>query len=75
LALLATEQRLTKAGLVGMDRAEVWQAIYDDAIAALRRHRLDRLGYVLDQRRQRERLEVKLHSPRLDLGQVEDVVD
>ena len=69
------EQRLPEAGLVGVDRAEVGRAIDDDPIAVLRRHRLDRLGHVLDQRRQRERFEVKLHAPRLDLRQVEDVVD
>ena len=69
------EQRLPEAGLVGVDRAEVRRAIDDDAIGVLRRHRLDRLGHVLDQRRQRERFEVKLHAPRLDLRQVENVVD
>ena len=69
------EQRLAKAGLVGVDRAEVRPAIDDNPIAVLRRHRLDRLGHVLDQRRQRERFEMKLHAPRLDLGEVENVVD
>ena len=58
-----------------MDRAEVRPAIDDNTIAVLRRHRLDRLGHVLDQRRQREQFEVKLHSPRLDLGEVQNVVD
>ena len=69
------EQRLAKPDLVGVDRAEVRPAIDDNTIAVLRRHRLDRLGHVLDQRRQRERFEMKLHSPRLDLGEVENVVD
>ena len=58
-----------------MDRAEVRPAIDDNTIAVLRRHRLDRLGHVLDQRRQRKQFEVKLHSPRLDLGEVQNVVD
>jgi hypothetical protein len=31
--------------------------------------------HVVDQRQQRERLEVKLHAPCLDLRQVENVVD
>ena len=58
-----------------MDSAEVGRAINDDAIAVLRGHRLDSFGDILDQRRQRERFEVKLHAPRLDLRQIEDVVD
>src|SRR5262245_39339744 len=68
------EQRLPKTGLIGVDRAQVPRTISDDTIGVLRRHRLDRLGHVLDQGYYRERFEVKLHSPRLDLGQVEDVV-
>src|SRR5207244_1385170 len=40
-----------------------------------RAHRLDGLGHVLDHGHQRERFEMKLHAPRLDLGEVEDVVD
>ena len=50
-------------------------AIDDEAVAVLRRHRLDRLGHVLDHGHQRERFEMKLHPPCLDLGQVENVVD
>src|SRR5262245_53570087 len=69
------EQRLTEPRLVGVDRAEIRRAINHHAIGVLRRHRLDRLGYVLDCRHEQERFEVKLHSPRLDLGQIEDVVD
>ena len=44
-------------------------------VAVLRRERADRLHHVLDQRRDRERLDVELHLARLDLGEVEDVVD
>jgi hypothetical protein len=69
------EQRLPEAGLVGVHRAQVSRTIDYDPIGVLRRHRFDRLGHVLDQGGQRERFEVKLHSPRLDLRQVEDVVD
>ena len=58
-----------------MDRAEVRWAIGDDAVAILRRHRLDGLSHTLDHRRQRECFEVKLHPPGLDLGQIENVVD
>ena len=36
---------------------------------------LDGFGHIIDQRHQRERFEVKLHTPGLDLGEVEDVVD
>ena len=61
------EQRLTEADLVGVDRAEVRWAFDDEAVAILRGHRLDRLGHVLDQRHERERFKMKLHSPRLDL--------
>ena len=77
--LLALLARLSSAC-----RSRIWSAwivprsgvaIDDDPIAVLRRHRLDRLGHVLDQRRQRERFEMKLHPPGLDLGEVEDVVD
>ena len=69
------EQRLAKAGLVGMDGAEIGGAIDDDAVAVLLRQRLHGLDDVLDQRSERERFEVKLHSPGFDLGQVENVVD
>jgi hypothetical protein len=69
------EQRLPKAGLVGVGGAEIGLAIDNDAIAVLCGHRLDGLGHVLDQRRQRKRLEMKLHAPCLDLRQVEDVID
>src|SRR5262249_48907857 len=69
------EQRLPEAGLVGVDRAEIRRAIDHRAIGVLRRHRLDGLGDVLDRGHERERFEVKLHSPRFDLGEVEDVVD
>ena len=42
------EQGLPEAGLVGEVRAEVRWAIDDEAVAVLRGHRLDGLGYVLD---------------------------
>ena len=66
---------LPEAGLVGVDRVEVRRAFDSEAIAVLSRHRLDGLNHILDNRRERERFEVKLHAPRLDLGEVEDVVD
>src|SRR5262249_52975908 len=69
------EQRLPETRLVGVDRAEVERAINDHAISVLRRHRLDRLGYVLDRGHERERFEGKVPAPGLDFGQVEDVVD
>src|SRR3984893_9280335 len=69
------EQGLPEAGLVGVDRAEARWAINDEAVVVLRRHRLNRPGHVLDSGHQRERFEVKLHAPRLDLGQIENVVD
>ena len=50
-------------------------AVDDETVAVLRRHRLDRLGHILDHRREREGFEVKLHAPGLDLRQVENVVD
>ena len=76
LALLARlsrdcRKRVWSAWIVPRSR---W-AIDDEAVAVLRRHRLDRLGHVLDHGHQRERFEVKLHPPGLDLGEVEDVVD
>jgi hypothetical protein len=55
------EQRLAKPGLVGVNRAEVRPTIDDYTVAVLRRHRLDGLGHVPDQRHQREGFEVKLH--------------
>ena len=67
----AWRNRIWSAWIVPRSR----RTIDDDTIAVLRRHGLDRLGHVLDQWRQREQFEVKLHPPRLDLGQVEDVVD
>ena len=69
------EQRLPQPGLVGMDGAEVGRAVDDEAVAVPRRHRLDGLGHVPDQRHQRKRIEVKLHAPGLDLGEIEDIVD
>jgi Sulfatase len=39
------------------------------------RDRLDGLDRILDHGRQRERFEMKLHAPRLDLGEVENIVD
>ena len=65
-------------------RSRIWSAcivpiaasqLTDDLVAVLRRQRLDGLDHVVDQRRKRERFEMKLHPPGLDLGQVEDVVD
>ena len=69
------EQGLPKTGLVGVDRTEVRWAIDDEAVAVLRRHRLNCLSHVLDHGHQRERFEMKLHAPRLDLRQVENIVD
>jgi hypothetical protein len=69
------KQGLPEADLIGMHRTEVRRALDDDPIAILRRHRLDGLGHVLDHGRQRERFKMKLHAPRLYLGEVEDVVD
>jgi len=66
---------LPETGLVGVDCAEVRRVIDNQAVAVLRRHRLDGFSHVLDYGHQRERFEVKLHAPRLDLGQVEYVVN
>ena len=49
-----------------------WTAIWLPFFA---RQRLDGLDHLVDQRRQSKRLQVKLHPPGLDLGEVEDVVD
>ena len=69
------EKRLPESGLIGVHGAEVRRAIDHDLVGVLRGHRLYRLGDVLNHRRQRERFEVKLHATRLDLRQVEDIVD
>ena len=41
----------------------------------LRGQRLDGLDHVGDQRREREIFELQLHPPRLDLGEIENVID
>ena len=46
-----------------------------DLVTVLRCQRLDRLDDIVDQRPQSKRVEVELHPPRFDLGQVENVVD
>ena len=69
------EQRLPDPRLVGAHGAEVGRAIDHHLVAVLRRHRADGLHHVVDQRRDRERLEVEVHLAGLDLGQVENVVD
>ena len=69
------EQRLPDPRLVGAHRAEVGGAIDHHLVAVLRRHRADGLHHVLDQRRDREGLDVEVHLAGLDLGQIEDVVD
>ena len=46
-----------------------------DAVPVPRSERPDRRHHVLDEGRDRERLEVQLHLARLDLRQVQDVVD
>ena len=69
------QQRLTQPHLVGMQRPDRSVAMDRDLVAVLRRQRLDGLDDLVDQRRQSESVQIKLHPPGLDLGEVEDVVD
>ena len=62
------QQGLPDTNLVGMDSADVHWAIDDEVVAVLRRHRLDGLDHVGNERRKREGLDLQLHSPGFDLG-------
>jgi hypothetical protein len=65
LALLAKLSRDCRKRVWSACIAEVRWAIDDEAVAVLRGHWLDRLGYVLDHRHQREVFEMKLHAPKV----------
>jgi len=69
------EQRLPQPHLVGMQRPDRAIRFDSDLIGVLRCQWFDRLHHVGDQRRKRECFELQLHSPRLDLGEVQDVID
>ena len=69
------QQRLPQPHLVGMHRPDRSVAMDRDLVGVLRRQRFDGLDDIVDQRRERESFEMKLHPPGLDLGEVEDVVD
>ena len=69
------QQRLPQPHLVGVHHPDRGVAMNHDLVAVLRRQRLDRLDDRVDQRRQSKTIQIKLHPPGLDLGEVEDVVD
>ena len=69
------EQRLPQTHLVCMKRSDRGIATDRDPVLVFRRQRLDGLDDIVDQRRKAESIKMKLHPPRLDLGEVENVVD
>src|ERR1700730_17860297 len=58
-----------------MDHPERSVAIDRDLVAILCRQWFDSLDDLVDQRRQSKGVQIKLHPPGLELGEVEDVVD
>jgi hypothetical protein len=75
LASQEVQQRLAQPHLVGMQRSNRSIAMNRDLVLVLRRQRLDGLDHVVDERCEREMLELQLHPPGLDLGEVENIVD
>ena len=58
-----------------MHHPDFGTAIHHDPVGVPRRKRLDGVNDVVDHRCNREGLEVELHPPGLDLGEIENVVD
>ena len=77
--LLALLSRLSSAlsnpRLVGLHGSNVRLAIVTTTVVVLGRERLDGLDDIVNQRCDRESLDVDFHLASFDLGQIENVVD
>jgi len=58
-----------------MDHPDRGVAMNRNMVAVLCRQWLDSLDDLVDERRQSKGIQIKLHAPGLDFGQIEDVVD
>src|SRR5207248_5346865 len=69
------QKALLQLGAVGVQRAELVRADDVEPVAAGRRERHNDRANLLDQRLQIDLFEIEVHLARLDLRQVENVVD
>ena len=68
-------EHLLELAVVGLDRLRRLHSLAEQLETLLAGHRLEDGCHLLQRVGHVDRLQVKLHPPRLDLGQVQDVVD